>query len=647
MNSLNVTNDDFKTPLSIDILSKAVTRINGERRELRRDQRAYNIDFTNDNKLEISFKDQNAVSIDIEWVSFNLFILGTIDTGKNDDRPIRQILDLKDAGIDLRITEFPERATHGVHFGGSDDIHTAAVLLRQIPTFGVNWLSYIKSHMNEIDEWLVNFKRDDFLPSPQDEFKYLHPNSKRKSLLLDCLAILFEHSKKEITHIIKNLGGKTLNVNQSELTSMTPNMWRRLIIENCEKEARTFSFINAAFLEGNVKSNVESYLKENNSTFTEESDLLNAVKNISTKELHLTQSRGKHELEHSEERSSIRRRRKFQKVDKTEFFNFHSNLTNPNDQITTKEDTTSKEQINLHAGLTSLETTYLNAHVNTILHSSEPSAEPANARKSNAEAGHISQVRPLIDSKYPSTEVLKIREQELIVPKIPNSLDVSLLDAIKSTKKRAVESIRAKLGIEEDKAEPEGLSDNVKLIEISDKLMRKQPPLKNSSPNAQNTINFKKFKKQQLRRRYKTSSVVELKAVLIHDTVSSENLLPKSDDLKGDLLKVDFGNEMDDIKGFKRHNMDASRIILPDFENHESVNNSFLENRSKISHEESLFVPPDSQTEELSITNSGYRGPEDLKQTSELCINDMTHDNSDDDDKNDEDDELKFTFRKK
>lgn len=212
-----VTDVEYKTPLSITILSRAKTVINGKNLKLSKNSKeplTYN--FTQNKKIIITFSSEsdedNENNIQIEW-----FVFCVLKTPKHEIiNKQGHIFLMLSNGIDVRSTNDPFLCTHLLLLNNDPLDELMIVVLRIIPVFGLNWILYIIENKNKIDLWFSSSDQNKFIIDLFNMSHHLRPNSERLFLLKSITCIMFEKNDF-YTKWIKTLSGKVLIIDLKKL----------------------------------------------------------------------------------------------------------------------------------------------------------------------------------------------------------------------------------------------------------------------------------------------------------------------------------------------------------------------------------------------------------------------------------------------
>ncbi|KAL6454020.1 hypothetical protein SBY92_003475 [Candida maltosa Xu316] len=156
-----------KTSLFCRVLTRAKCTINGKVEKLSsKDSKPREIDYTNESKIiieTVSSKESQAVLPDhpiiIEWVEFNLF-----SREFNDELKIA-----RRHGVDFKLVDNVNDATHYYCSNGDDENmdEFRIAVMKGIPVLNSNWLELTLGHDEDVtvDSWLLNVNYEDYLPN--------------------------------------------------------------------------------------------------------------------------------------------------------------------------------------------------------------------------------------------------------------------------------------------------------------------------------------------------------------------------------------------------------------------------------------------------------------------------------------------------
>lgn len=139
-------------------------------------------DYTHENLITITFKEENAMSITIEWIPLNIcrYTKQVMVNGNLDSNPLTdELLKLFDNGIDLRIAKNPFYASHYLTLSDHLSYGLKVSLLRGIPILNTDWTDFIMENKNDIDKWFLELDPGRFLPFSTKDNRYLMQNKAR------------------------------------------------------------------------------------------------------------------------------------------------------------------------------------------------------------------------------------------------------------------------------------------------------------------------------------------------------------------------------------------------------------------------------------------------------------------------------------
>lgn len=644
----------LKTQLLVKIQSRAITRINGEKVKLRKDEPPFVKDYTHNDLITITFKEENAMKITIEWIPLNIcrYTKQIMVGGNLDSNPLTdELLKLFDSGIDLRIAKNPFSASHYLTLSDHLSYGLKVSLLRGIPILNTDWTDFIMENEQSFESWFLKLDPSVFLPFSTKDNRYLMPNKKRTTLLKKSMFVLFHDTKDKLSKWIGSLGGSVFKADisvyygESEIDENLLSVIKTKVKETeCDKcflmEYNDYEIKNY----NRIEEALNDFAQSNSGNIVTEAMLYESVVNISINNLQSLNL--EMELKRSTSAEIVssqpqRKRRKFKKVGITDFFDFKPPIKTETlfleevdknvieDRLTHNVDSAS-----ILASLDNPKTVENNSG-SRVVHTGELMNELPD--KNNEESK--TSLKRQVDTNTDERPKLKKRKEEKKIGKfVPQ---ISLLDAIKSTKERAKENVREKLGI--DEKENGDLNENLKnlaIIETFNVSRRREPvPIEASNNSYKDRKNFKTFKKNKPLANDKRH-LIEMQPVLVGNGISNvfiENNKDKEYMQKQLKLMDDIGVVMNEVNGYKPYS-----ISLED-DDDKDVDSFSFQTSMKPLPESTLFVPEDdTQTEyNRSLSTSGYELPK--SEVHNTPVNDNQEDEEDLDD-DDDDDQPKFAF---
>lgn len=644
---------ELKTPLQIHFESRKPTEVNGLLYKPSKNDEPLIKPFSNE-ALTVRFKGTES-RIDLKWCSFNVVAHAGKIAYENEvtTSPLPQKLRLLfERGIDLRITSDINKATHYVTHSDHPNWPFRIALLAGIPILNSFWVDFVFDNRNRVEEWFVNIADDRFLPSSQHGKRYLFPNAGRKSLLKAMHVILLsskDHAKYE--KWIHSMGAKAAVLEPQNYIKGDIIDEKRLI-EDMRGAFQSLSTTSAFFMRTTTKEENDSLIdkklaeicKAHNGDLVNEHQLLEAVKNVSTGNLHAISSIKKRPAVETlqapvEGKPVLKRRRKFERIGANDLLDFQlaslqGSLYPSATQTYEKEDPVTEKGVSRDATPSATITTDTPLKSPTVApreqkdEDAEPQIPTSKDPGSQHEEDCTFQERKDDISEATRNEepkAKKIKPQSKIPKFVPA---VSLIDALKSTKQQATESIKRELGIDGDSYASfldslgEKLGD-LAIVETVEMVLRKAPPESDSSSRYKGRKNFKSFKKNLPVKSNMTRSFIDVEAVKIDNEVQfissykGQNKMAYAEAENAQKkLSTDFRGVMDDVRGFvPPTSTSVNEENVPD-------EDSF----SFKSREQSLFVADDESQPTLRSVNVDYKAVDE-------------EDDSDDD-------QPRFTFRR-
>lgn len=653
----NVRSTD-RTLLTITILSRSRSMINGEKYRLLKNEKSRGHDFTNVDSIDMEFKDSNnpdkMINYLIEWVSFTVFPT-TTDTKSslfNDLKRLHHEL------IDLRITTDVNIASHcyslwDIPKGNVEDCDNIYLAMaRGLPILTYPWFQMVYEDKNvrkNFQDWFLYIDHKSLLPKLNGVTLLKAVPDSLRSTVLNLFTVftfndvLFEESickgmgaeLKRILLIEFFVGGK---LNQTslfhEIKKSTNNC---ILLSYSPNEKITYEF--------SINSQLETFCRLYNSRLVEKDMLIKCLQECGIQRLSpLDINHLKHPLEDIAQPTQTRRKRvKYEKVDKMHFFD----LDATNSSIETK-DTVLSNQLSINEKENQSPNPVIEISPKTSFHSvrekerspkntslvrKELVADPVQVMEDNCESvddpksipepKENSQIKSEPESpKATSVNNLKrvnsTSDQPKKIQKFMPSYKVSLLTAVQQTKERATKRVEEELGIAKvDEQDLNGSMENLVIVEMIDIPARKNKEVVDDDRYA-GRKNFKTFKKNLKVKPSVTRSFVGLEDAPMREAVGARGGVAHSGSLETRLQKQ-FSGFIDDVVVEK--------------------NGLFVESSDE---EESIFGSrPISNCGSIPVSNSGSRP---ISANGSLKINTR---NDDDDDDDDDDDGPRFNFSRK
>lgn len=645
----------LKTPLLVKIQSRAITRINGEKVKLRKDEPPFVKDYTHKDLNTITFKEENAMKITIEWIPLNIcrYTKQIMVGGNLDSNPLTdELLKLFDNGIDLRIAKNPFSASHYLTLSDHLSYGLKISLLRGIPILNTDWTDFIIENKESFERWFLELDPSVFLPYSTKDNRYLIPNKERTTLLKSSMFVIFHDTKDKLSKWIGSLGGKVFKVDISAYYSESKIDENLLsIIKTKVKEAECDKCFLMEFSDYKIKNynQIEEALSDfahvNSGKIIKEAMLYESVVNISTSNLlSLNLDR---ELKRSTSAEIVcsqpqRKRRKFKKVGITDFFDFKPPIKTESLFLDEAVDKIVIEDKPMHNSMISASISASSDNTNTVLNNSGSPVVHTDVSinelpNKNNDESNVSLKRQVDSYTEEGPRLKKKKEEKKIGKFVPQ---ISLLDAIKSTKERAKENAREELGI--DEKENDGLNENLKNLAIVEtfnvsRRRRELVPIETRNTSYKERKNFKTFRKNKPLENDKRC-LIDMQPVLVGDGISNvfiESNKGKENTQRQLKLMDDIGGVMSEVNGYKPYSISLEE------DNDNDVDSFSFQTSIKPIRESTLFVPEDDTQTEYNPTpsTSGY-----MRHKSEVRNAPVHDDDDDDEDLDDDDDQPKFAF---
>lgn len=680
-----------KTPLSIEFVSRAVTKVNDVSYRIQDGQPFILRQFTDCACLDIRLKNTKYefTTIIIEWVPLTVVAYDhkILLDNQEQDNPLPRILpELHEKGIDLRATEDPLVATHYLTLQDNDNYYLRIALARGLPILSTYWTDYIKRLPNDIGVWIKSEPVDPrFLPKAIDgENIYLVPDKRRSTLLLPYLiAMVIEEipskKNKKLMSFLECLGGTVMtlktpiesgNVDTDQLTEELKSKLTASSLESCLMVLSSQTQVRLESL--------NTFFQSFGGEVIDDKTVLECVKSVTTgnlkpvtlHNLRIKKRESKEAL--ASKPSQRRKRRKIEKANELDFFDF---TPTQNQLLTQIEETQTQQTEQIEKSLleqiiqsgSTVQAEQIEEQTEQENHPVQPeqtiqkfseSKGPSETVESHTEiltptSGNSDPVSdenlPLGPKRTgspfqePETKRIKLERRKLkITPQI------SLVDAIKTTKKKQANIYQREFGIEEDEINEDTeslerdneLTNLAKVETVTFELRNpNSKPVETENRNWEGRKNFKKFSKTNKVLSSFSRAYVEMKVVPINNEVTFHNPLEdafsngNNDNVEKRLTR-DFEGLMSEVKEVKG----VESAEVEDADEEEELTRGFSFSNRTLSEKASLFVPEDSQ-ESQTIRES-------LKQRNANAEDDIIEDDHDGED-SDDGSKRKFAFRRR
>ncbi|GEQ72014.1 hypothetical protein JCM33374_g5700 [Metschnikowia sp. JCM 33374] len=574
---------DQPTCLSARFESICTTDVNGRIYKLaKKEAEPFEKTFRGDDLLfKVNANKSDRIKIRIRWVPIVVlpFSKKISFDGVVQQSPLPETISkLIDLGIDLHTTENPLHATHYVSLTDVADYNLQIAVSRAVPVVSNKWCDFLASSPDDVDSWIFSIRPDLYLPDTKG-FDIL-PNSLRPELLRDQIALILAddvHSKQAV-----RLKDWLHCLSASEVIVKSISEVRD---SKAELEARFASNSIILFhIPGAGSDEVDKLFRTTNTV----DDLWSAVLSVNIAGLQLSkpgflevlvsEKRPLEEFKESVPLSQRRKRRRLERVEDTNFFSFtplssSRNQSDSNPQSGTGTvspasqhfEQNSNHKDNHLQSQTEEETRSALSESGVCVSNEDESNNLSVENQIKIETETQSPVEDIILSetedltplergqKQPlEKNALQSEISESVPPKKAHKSgisivpEVSLADAIKSTKQQADKSIEKELSIDESVEAQLG-----KLLVIEEFDLK--APSRNAPEVTQNGYhnrkNFKNFRKKGPKQNNITRTFIEL--VDNGNAVYFNDECPPPADKVNDRLKNDFAAEMEDVRGFQ------------------------------------------------------------------------------------------------
>ena len=620
--------EEAKSLLFVKIQSRAMTRINGQKFKLQKNQEPFTVEFTEQQKLDISFKDENAIEINLEWCNFFITTQGIL---KEDRNIAETLLKYYETGLDIRVTNNPFKATHLLYSSDEITYNLVVALLRAIPVISSSWLHDVKD-----SDWQVNTSSPgqlyNFLPDPKNTHENLLPNTKRCVLLSEALVLLCNNERNEINRLVESLGGRTVSLNKTILGEAItePSNLMALVKEELRISEREKCYLFV--IEDESSKELFLQIPKIFGMINERRDLYNSILDGSTSLLKPFDVEINFDPPFSQEKPSFspRKRRKFGKVGKIDFFNFEK----------VPESLPQPDATSASAPAEKLELEIKKDDLGSIGGKEKQQVPESKASKRGL---------PNKESEGSEPQNKKFR---LLDHENETLRQVSLSDALKSTKQKAVDFASEDLGLTPTDNKIDDLKDGLEDLAVVEtvNIFRKErlDDFKTPKESYGNRTNYKKFRKNKPLR---NQNRIEM-----HIFSSQENDVDEDELFLDDVTHIEQQCQHDFKDSMPEISSQQTLLHVQDHGKQEDDFESFSFSRTqKREPEQSLFVPESQNSQVLSepsslekIKKMDSRPSVSSRKAREQFKAPRLHQESSESDDDDDDDDLpKFTFRRR
>ncbi|CCE79657.1 Piso0_001739 [Millerozyma farinosa CBS 7064] len=633
---------DFKTPLTIKIQSRAVTKINGEPLKLKKNQDPYVLDYTSQDRLLIAFKEENLIRIELEWIPLNISFSKRTPT-HDEKYLIPEIESMARKGVDLRMSE---NALEGTHFVATDsalDIPLIISLIRNIPLLNSRWIEEASSSPENLSKWFFEPERGNLT---LDLDRYSSSKEERNNLFRGCLFVTisdYNEIHNDLVSLFSLIGGSLVTVSQISNLNMENKHNDTLRFLHNYLESTSSSQLYLLKEETNDSSRWSSHFLDQGLPVSSIEDLFRAiVANDSSmiRRVDFSNIRSDDIVEQP------RKRRKFQKVDKTKFLDFGFNIPSETRAVNDIQSTGNNNRSN-NEKITNSPSMENDKDIE------DTESKPSERKTESPATKDDSREVPDDDPKHASDETIIDKPVDKSSTSFSdNSTNkenrlskVTMSDAIKTIKEKETSNIRDKLGLSEIKDDLSYQVNDLSLVEYID--MNRKPIHHLSSPKhmsdkyegRKNVKTFRKVKPSYLMSKMKPTKV-GLKAFDSDDNDLHNAEMQKFSEEDPSLqMAIDFGDASaaSATQGIPVHSKSKESAPM-EMGNQEDV----------------LFVPDDSQdggtfnsfvvNQSKSPSHSTYQDGRNKGFLRENFGNNTNYIDDDNDDA--DDDEPKFSFKR-
>lgn len=565
--------DDLRgTPLSIKFDSICTTTVNGKVYKLpTRESPSITEKF--DEKellLKVNANKSDRIQLYLAWkpVVVLPFAKRIQFEGNIQPSPLPQIVEtLHEQKIDLRTTKDPLLATHYLTMSDYVDFNWRAMVLQGKPVVSTKWTDYLEEHLDDVEKWLEKLDYELILPGTRND--YIYPDPRRCELLLGtAVSLCYNKTELKSTNRLQTLLECTspTKVVKLDMSKPKPELWS--LISDHE--------VQFVFCIDEDKTLAELIFGE---TVNTGSDFWNSIIDVTTSALRKI---GKEklliddlpEVEVKEELSlpltQRRKRRKVERVKDTDFFSFSQK------QATAPEAGSLEKLAEVlpdAVGVAENGGNQPSSHTTENLRETEREEPEIEAADSQTVSMSPKNVSPAVENdNFENTSTPQITEashdtstdRKAEISKATSSLEpkfkkikpgpsgawivpqISLADAIKSTKKQADLEVKQELGFDDIGTE----MTNLAIVEEVDLMRRTTVPQSEPSRSFSGRKNFKAFKKNG-----KTAnSMTRVYLELYDDTLANEIRFvdhTETVSAEAEKVKLDFSREMSNVKGYQ------------------------------------------------------------------------------------------------
>lgn len=607
-----------KTSLSIRFDSICTTSVNGKVYKLKtRESDPITEQFHEDDLLlKVNANKSDKIQLHLTWqpVLVLAFSKRILFENEVQPSPLPEIVSsLHSKGFDISAVQDPTLATHYLAMSDFVDYNLHIAVLRGIPVVSTKWTDYIETNADDVGNWL--YKTPENLLLPGSASNYIFPEQQRSLLLAGSNTVIsYEGSVlkpvRRLQTWLSCLGStKIITVEVSD----TPDSIQKAIskefgseelyifnsqddISGSEKIFGPNSNSTSELWKAVVNVDISSLKKFDPKNFPQSHPIVETIDLVDSNEPIIKQEQDSIPL------TQRRKRRRVERVNDTDFFLFgltvpssqpvaeslQVNGTQENVEIASRlptmiEDLQIKEPEKNHTASESIVLEDTTNEVNSqevggplsVVGSAEPQEKSSEEKLADR------------DGETRKEEIIEATKQEEPKPKKPKQSkenwivpQLSLAEAVLSTKKRADDDVKKELGFDDID------TDMNKLVLVEEIDMTRKTPAPSlaleANPSYKGRKNFKVFKKKQGPTINVTRTFLELR----DDTSAYEirfsdlQMAPPGPQIS-ERVQLDFAKEMSNVKGYQPQSSQLFVAEVSSDEEDRQTSFSFL-NKPKV-----------------------------------------------------------------
>lgn len=552
--------DENKTPLLIRFESICTTTVNDVVFKLAlREAEPFTQSFDGEELLlKVNANKSDRIKLLIRWVPLKViaFSKKIMFEGEVQDSPLpKRLQDLHLTGIDLRTCNDPVLATHYLTMADHIDYNLQIAVSRAIPVVSPKWLDCIAESPHNTEQWLYGVLSTLLLSETINN--YVFPNSARPLLLSGCAVTIchdgpLSKQARRLDSWANFLGAST--------SFLCTDGLDRSVFRSKLSPAPTYIL-------GANEETIRPLLEANQ--FNTSVDLWSAVVGINIGLLH--QFKGSHiQSQDSLQLNQRRKRRKVERVSDTGFFLF-SQVPSSLPQARIDEEVDPSLDIAV-------------VEANEIIEEATKESPILEKQASLEVLSRRTSIEEDTKEEEPKSKKAKV---EIPKPSLWIVPQVSLADAIRSTKQQATDTVKEELGIGDSVEEA---LDKMVIVETFDLSIRKSKAADIVVDSAyKGRKNFKSFRKAGPRTTNVTRTFIELETASIGDIHFAEPILPPPA-RASERVTLDFEKEMDGVKGYQPQ---SSQLFVDENSDNEDGNDAFSFSTRTATRQELLDISDD------------------------------------------------------